>query len=395
VKVGGGGDEGPYTYDHMLKVTFHTDGHAQPEIARYYTVPDYGGEISITDNVYVTRDTTEVWVEMDVLTCLTNPCDLTTTVTQRFQIDQPGSHRATNSGLQGDMWSKPGQYGSNGTTTSQRRPLLEDSNWCNNVMSSSATADICNHANQPADEFIATNQSLPIIVGQIGASAVPSFAPSMMAVALAGLFVTALSFTSRRDEDEEDVQKQTMADDEGAVSPVIATILMVAITVVLSGVIYVWASSLADTDVKGTPRVTFKIEEYDATNAETGHWRITIGQSETDLATQAVQVRIIYTNATGATVTKTFSLSDSNGVYGYNPENSDAFVMFVDSTLRKEGTNYKSTFSAGDTIFVRTHDPEGTPLEKATVSITYAPAIAGQSTTVLKTYEDLSYNKAP
>jgi hypothetical protein len=117
VKVGGGGDEGPYTYDHMLKVTFHTDGHSQPEIARYYTVPDYGGEISITDNVYVTRDTTEVWVEMDVLTCLTNPCDLTTTVTQRFQIDQPGSHRATNSGLQGDMWSKPGQYGSNGTTT--------------------------------------------------------------------------------------------------------------------------------------------------------------------------------------------------------------------------------------------------------------------------------------
>jgi len=195
VKVGGGGDEGPYTYDHMLKVTFHTDGHAQPEIARYYTVPDYGGEISITDNVYITRDTTEVWVEMDVLTCLTNPCDLTTTVTQRFQIDQPGSHRATNSGLQGDMWSKPGQYGSNGTTTSQRRPLLEDSNWCNNVMSSSATADICNHANQPADEFIATNQTLPIVVGQIGASAVPSFAPSMMAVALAGLFVTALSFT--------------------------------------------------------------------------------------------------------------------------------------------------------------------------------------------------------
>ena len=395
VKVGGGGDEGPYTYDHMLKVTFHTDGHSQPEIARYYTVPDYGGEISITDNVYITRDTTEVWVEMDVLTCLTNPCDLTTTVTQRFQIDQPGSHRATNSGLQGDMWSKPGQYGSNGTTTSQRRPLLEDSNWCNNVMSSSATADICNHANQPASEFIATNQTLPIVVGQIGASAVPSFAPSMMAVALAGLFVTALSFTSRRDEDEEEVQKQSMADDEGAVSPVIATILMVAITVVLSGVIYVWASSLADTDVKGTPRVTFKIEEYDATDPETGHWRITIGQSETDLATQAVQVRIIYTNASGSTVTKTFSLSDSNGVYGYNPENSDAFVMFVDSTLRKEGTNYKSTFSAGDTIFVRTHDPEGTPLEKATVSITYAPAIAGQSTTVLKTYEDLSYNKAP
>ena len=35
---------------------------------------------------------------------------------------------------------------------------------------------------------------------------------------------------------------------EEAVSPVIATILMVAITVVLAGVLYVWASSLADQD---------------------------------------------------------------------------------------------------------------------------------------------------
>jgi len=33
-----------------------------------------------------------------------------------------------------------------------------------------------------------------------------------------------------------------------AVSPVIATILMVAITVVLAGVLYVWAASLADVD---------------------------------------------------------------------------------------------------------------------------------------------------
>ncbi len=36
--------------------------------------------------------------------------------------------------------------------------------------------------------------------------------------------------------------------DEEAVSPVIAIILMVAITVVLAGVLYVWVTSLADTD---------------------------------------------------------------------------------------------------------------------------------------------------
>ena len=44
---------------------------------------------------------------------------------------------------------------------------------------------------------------------------------------------------------------------EEAVSPVIATILMVAITVVLAGVLYVWASSLADQGSGATfePRV--------------------------------------------------------------------------------------------------------------------------------------------
>ena len=39
--------------------------------------------------------------------------------------------------------------------------------------------------------------------------------------------------------------------DEMAVSPVIATILMVAITVVLAGVLYVWASSLAEDNTDG------------------------------------------------------------------------------------------------------------------------------------------------
>ena len=38
---------------------------------------------------------------------------------------------------------------------------------------------------------------------------------------------------------------------EEAVSPVIATILMVAITVVLAGVLYVWASSLAEGNTDG------------------------------------------------------------------------------------------------------------------------------------------------
>ena len=394
VTVGGGGDEGPYRYDHMLAITYHTDGHDENEMTRYYAVPDYGASVKYTEDVYITQDTTHVWVEMDVVTCLANPCDLSVTAADRFQADEPGSHYAIINNVQSDdPWSKPGQYGKNATKTSERRPLLEDSNWCNNIMTSLATADVCNHANQPASNFLATDQFLPEVVETIGASSVPSFAPSVIAVALAGLFVSALSFSSRRADDEEEVE--AMAEDDAAVSPVIATILMVAITVVLSGVIYVWASSLAETDVKGVPRVTFAIEDVNGFDADQGHWRITVEQSQTPLATQAVEVKVFYTNATGALNTFVVNLADSAGVYGFNPDNSDAFVTFVDSVTRDTAgdgeTRAVSTFNSGDTIFVRTHAPDGTPLVDATITLSYAP-INGDGA-LLRAWDDLSYDK--
>ena len=49
----------------------------------------------------------------------------------------------------------------------------------------------------------------------------------------------------------EDKNMQNENRNEEAVSPVIATILMVAITVVLAGVLYVWASQLAEGNTDG------------------------------------------------------------------------------------------------------------------------------------------------
>ena len=388
VKVGAGGDEGPFTYDHMLAVTFHSDGHTEDEQTRFYTVPSYGTIVEFDELVYITKDTSNVWVEMDVVTCLNNPCDLTAASSDRFQTDDPASHRANNNGIQGADWSKPGQYGSNATQTSERRPLLEDSNWCNNRMTSLENGSVCNHANQPPSNFEATGQSLPSVVRTIGASSVPSFAPSIVVVSLTGLFVSALAFSSRRADDEDEVAV-TMVDDNAAVSPVIATILMVAITVVLSGVIYVWASSLAETDVKGVPRVTFDIEDIDGFDADTGHWRITVQSSETDLATQAVVLRVIYTDGDGNTAIVEANMADTNGVYGFNPDNSDEFITFVDQ-VNKEGSDSVSTFNTGDTIFVRTHAADGTPLEDVTITLSYAPSV-GQGA-LLRSWSGLSYD---
>ena len=127
----------------------------------------------------------------------------------------------------------------------------------------------------------------------IGTADVPSFAPSLIAISAAGLFVSTLVLQSRREEEEEALEEMTLEDDEQAVSPVIATILMVAITVVLSGVIYVWASSLADTSAKGVPRIAFTLDSSQAAE-DNGFHRITVTGSQVELATQAIQVIFEY-----------------------------------------------------------------------------------------------------
>jgi len=89
------------------------------------------------------------------------------------------------------------------------------------------------------------------------------------------------------------------------------------------------------------------------------------------------------------------NLADSAGVYGFNPDNSDAFVTFVDSVTKEptsDGeTRSVSTFNTGDTIFIRTHAPDGTPLVDADIKISYAPISSDGS--VLKEYKGVSYDK--
>jgi plastocyanin len=93
VSIGHAGDEGPYNYDHMLKVSFKTNGYNNNDADsegyidlgyQYVTPPAYGEEIEVSDYVYITTTTTKVWVEMDVLTCVDETCDLTKSETDRY-----------------------------------------------------------------------------------------------------------------------------------------------------------------------------------------------------------------------------------------------------------------------------------------------------------------------
>ena len=98
------------------------------------------------------------------------------------------------------------------------------------------------------------------------------------------------------------MQNENMNDE--AVSPVIATILMVAITVVLAGVLFVWASSLADTNTDGELTLyQFGAEDANGdttAGTEDNLVRVTMSQGG-DLNWANVQVKISVNN--GAPVT--------------------------------------------------------------------------------------------
>ena len=398
------GDQGPYTYNHLLVVSLHSDGHTEIELPRIYNPPAFGESLDIDDwEVYITDQTTEVWVEVDVVTC--NPGAVCTPANNDIQIDNPESHNKVSSSQVFGKWSEPGRIGEDAAgQQSNRRPAFEDKNWCNNMMSTNGGNEVawsedtsCGHTEQgyigiqASQDWQTAGNALPVTVTTIGALSVASFAPSIIAVALTGLFVSALVLAGRRDDDEEEFVEEQISDDESAVSPVIATILMVAITVVLSGVVYVWAAQLADTDTKGVPRVTFDAQNVDTGDVATDHWKITIGQAQTVLATQAVEVSVTYADATGAIVTETTNLASTNQVYGFSPFNSDQLVTFGDVVTLDEDETI-SSFSTGDDIYVKTHTADGTPLVDATIRIVYSPPGDTQGA-VLKTYSGLSWNQ--
>jgi len=238
--------------------------------------------------------------------------------------------------------------GTSDVSYNPRNANLEDKDWGNN-MADSAAAGI----------------DLPNRVGLNVANSVPSFAPSLVAVGVVGLFVGVLINSSRREEDEEVL----MEEDEMAVSPVIATILMVAITVVLSGIIYVWASQLANTSAKGTPMFTFASEHFDE-----GYWQITVqDSSDMELATQAVYVQVEWTVTDGPNageyVFEKSSLANNQGAYGFAPSNSESFITFLDSIDCTEDCT--TMYGKDDNIRISTTDPDGYAIDSAIVTVSY------------------------
>ena len=397
VNIGHAGDGGTYNHDYMLNVSFHSNGNHTTNMGyKHIAPPEYGETMPFTDHVMLDDTTTMFWVELDVLTCKDETCDMSKSEEERYVSNDPPAHRCINSDgvVDDDPWSCPGQF----APTSDRRPYLEDKNWCNNWMSnqSSTSALTCNqeaYYGVGAQKLGHTNQSLPRTVVIGGAADVPSFAPGLIAVTAAGLFVSALTLSSRREDDEEEMNADAkdLVDDEMAVSPVIATILMVAVTVVLSGVVYTWASTLAATgDTKGVPRLIFDIEAIDGSDVDEGHWRIMMQNAPQDMSIAGLKISVNWVNESGGINTFSADVYDVT-VYGYTPKNSDSFVTFYDQVGVGSDGEITSSYGVGDQIQVKTHDPAGSPMSDVSITITYAPP--GGQGAVLKSYSGLQWNK--
>ena len=112
--------------------------------------------------------------------------------------------------------------------------------------------------------------------------------------------------------------KRRIVNDEQAVSPVIAVILMVAITVVLAAVLYVWASSFP-TQTKNAPTGSMIASEDGQ-----GDWTIQIVKINPQVSVNSVHWYLL--NEEGNTKTDGL-VSD---VYGYYSGYGEA-VIFIDN----------------------------------------------------------------
>ena len=323
-------------WDHDIMVQFYTDtsdsvnGVPVPESFVVLEPPAWGQTVEVQGFVTRQAATSEVMVNVTVLTF--DPQD----PTQYFEL-------AGN---------------------------LKDRNWTNNWMNST--------------DLAGTAFDFPVTVTVRGVRGAPGFLPSLMAVMVAGLFVAFL-VNRRRDGDEEASEVKSMQVDDEAVSPVIATILLVAITVVLAGVIYIWAAQLANASQnKVTPFVVFNGDTQADASVEIPYYRISVARLDDELSTSRVTVEVEYTLGNQIHLYRT-NLANASGVYGRTPSNSpDVLVTFHDQIKCQSG-GCESVFGVNDYIGVKLHDPfTGEDINSAAIRIYYD---AGGQTFTLRNYQ--------
>ena len=157
---------------------------------------------------------------------------------------------------------------------------------------------------------------------------------------------------------------------EEAVSPVIATILMVAITVVLAGVLYVWASSLAEGNTDGNLAL-YVMDAEDASGSPTDGVadnlvRVTMTQGS-DINWAAISVKISVNNEAPVTCNNPGAEGSGGGCdldeFG---DETDQFWSVGDGvTIMENGQNICDGLSSCTVSVTITNTQEGKTLDES------------------------------
>jgi len=151
---------------------------------------------------------------------------------------------------------------------------------------------------------------------------------------------------------EDKNMKNEMKNDE-AVSPVIATILMVAITVVLAGVLYVWANSLASDQPETGTRNVFNAEDAGATPTTSATddklIKLSFSYAEDDLKWAFVDIKIEIND-------EVYDCTDDGStecVYAESGEADGSWGQNEHVTLSESGTDLVNEAGADVNLYIK------------------------------------------
>ncbi len=176
------------------------------------------------------------------------------------------------------------------------------------------------------------------------ASEVPSFAPAMavMILALLGGAVIASLYSQRG-------SKKGRKDEDG-VSPVIAIILMVAITIVLAGVLWLWVSGLVDTQKSND--IEYVDTAWESPTLQNDYQLIIENVKDKEFSVEDLEFSLM----DGNKVDKSMGQHKVTAIYGKSIDN-ETIVSFHDG-------DHDGYLSTGDRFIIKSEDHEnydGTP----------------------------------
>ncbi len=169
--------------------------------------------------------------------------------------------------------------------------------------------------------------------------------------------------------------KEIYIEKEDAVSPVIATILMVAITVVLAATVYILVSHY--TSVGATTPFSGSLAEQ-GSNATSVTLVLTFSTPSTPL--NANNFHLLLSNLPSGLTIKSVNITNPNGSWGNLNLNGNSDSSF-DSTIGKGSNNPNGEIQSSATITISASD-SSVSWTGVTVSVTYSGYL-GTASTVL------------